>query len=253
MGDYWIKVDGKARGPYTIDAMKKMVQEGRLSDHDEVWLRDEETWASVEDLKRNPLFVSHAGHELNIKEVEGSSRGLHISESVQAKPWRRFFARVFDMWLLVSLVVTPVAMGLAYYFPRTYLSVMPDNEAAASAIFIAAAVLVEMIVYGVFGNTAGKALLGIKVVDMRGDPVSPMDYASRNIRLWFSGLAMGIPFLNFVTMLIQHRKLTMHGFTSYDSVEKTRVLSRSKSKTKTFLFVAGFAILIAVNAVISGM
>ena len=113
--------------------------------------------------------------------------------------------------------------------------------------------VVDSVTYSIFGNTPGKALLGIKVRKPDGCKYLAEEYFVRNLSVWWSGLALGIPILNLVAMFIQCRRLKRDGFASYDLAKKGEVLVEGSSSFKTFVFVLGVIVLAVSNSILTSM
>ena len=164
-----------------------------------------------------------------------------------ASPSHRFFARLFDIWSLSVLVAIPIGYLLSLY-SATWVNFIeiPGADKLATPLFLPIILCAEAVIFGWLGTTPGKWLMGIRVVDYRGRPLTTITYLKRNFRVWFSGLALGIPIFSLATMYYQWNKLTSRGSSSYDFELKTqvRMTGTSAPKVLTFICVAvGFVFL----------
>lgn len=135
-----------------------------------------------------------------------------------AGPWRRFWARIIDM----SLFGLPISLGIAI----AMIAIDPAFEswlqnAGSNYVFswlcLPAVLLAEAIVFGVFGNTPGKALLGLRVATVGGSEPSFNHYLSRLFGVYWFGLGTGFPIVSLFTMLKQFQRLKLGRETYYDS------------------------------------
>ncbi|MBH8578804.1 RDD family protein [Bisbaumannia pacifica] len=247
MGDFWIKIGGKARGPYPLGEISRMRKDEKISDDHEIWVSGMEGWKPIRKIVEEPFFVTLKSNRRNRNHEVGAK------EMAQAGPWRRFLARIFDVWASISLVLAPSVFAIAYLFPEIYLSIYPANEVWAGIVFLFLAIMVDALVYFIFGNTLGKALLGVKVIGSDGAPLKRSDYWVRNLGVWWSGLALGIPLLSLIAMVVQYRRLSSKGFASYDAYRKPEVIVEGGSAFKTVVFVFLFLIFAFTNMVLSGV
>jgi len=77
--------------------------------------------------------------------------------------------------------------------------------------------LAEAIVFGIFGNTPGKALLGLRVTTVAGTKPSFNDYVSRLLGVYWFGLGTGFPIVSMFTMIKQYQRLKLGREAGYDS------------------------------------
>lgn len=147
-------------------------------------------------------------------------------------PWRRYFARGFDL----SLYNTVVGILLYDFLNREiYLTILT----------LIAMLILEPLFLSLFGTTPGKAIFGIRVTDPEG---SRLDYSTAMDRTWtvmWEGMAMSIP---VVCLYFQYKSL--------DAVEQDIPLSWENASELTFKddkmwrfipFVLGHVALIAIS------
>lgn len=258
MTQIWVKFNGKARGPYSLDSFMRMHKSGEITDEHEVWSDDMEAWKKLGDIKSQKIHINFKPsaetapkfHSLDVysPKIEASTMRRNI-----AGPWRRFFARMFDVWFFTLSVCMPLLFFWAYYFPLSYISLIPKNEILLGMCILLAAFIADSIVYSIFGNTPGKALLGVKVRKPDGCKYLAEEYFVRNLYVWWSGLALGIPILNFVTMFMQYRKIKTKGFASYDLEKESEVLVERESSFKTAIFILGAITLAIINTILASI
>lgn len=135
----------------------------------------------------------------------------------QVRPWVRYWARMFDIYLWL-LVAESAAGAFAATLAR------PENLAAIlmsiNYFFIFGIfflwVFVEALFLSSFGWTPGKWLFRITVHADGGGPPSYREALSRSILVWWRGLAIGLPLISVITMLYARKTLKDKQITSWD-------------------------------------
>lgn len=100
---------------------------------------------------------------------------------------------------------------------------LPDNDMLASIIFLPFALLVDSAIYAIFGNTPGKALLGLSVTDIRGNSLSRVAYLLRNLHVWVFGMWFGLPLISLIGMAHQGIRVDKGKPATYDEAANYRV------------------------------
>ncbi len=156
-----------------------------------------------------------------------------------ATRWPRFFARIFDLWwesFLVGIIGTILFQTATRHILQKTLPESAGGELLFGMICIPFALVVDAIVYRVFSNTPGKALLGLQVRSLRRERLTLPAYLSRNFALWYSGLALGFPLVYLGTLMFQSRRLHDGKPTSYDDDADTRVYVSNPRPVRVFIF-----------------
>jgi len=140
-----------------------------------------------------------------------------VLEYPLAGPWKRWCARLFDLWWEASLVGlgVGVVLGLTSGDFLRWLD-KPGASKLVGILCIPVALLLDALVHACFGNTPGKALLGLRVGLVDGRRPSLGQHLSRNVGVWAGGLGLGIPLVTLFTMGRQHRRLNQGEQASYD-------------------------------------
>lgn len=130
--------------------------------------------------------------------------------------WRRFFAILLDLLLMV-LITFPVYMALlAAGVSREAL----DESVVADLVQVLLPFVLHLFFWSVFGGTPGKLMLGLRVVDAdSGEFVSPL----RGIFRYLGYIVSAIPlYLGYFWMLWDPRCQTWH-----DKFANTIVVQRT--------------------------
>lgn len=150
-------------------------------------------------------------------------RPLEAAQMQAANRWARFFARSLDIYwesILLAIIVS-FSMGLYNGLVRPRKPLDVPHGALGWEVWGLGLLLVVLVldacIFAVAGNTPGKALFRIRVVDLNGKRLEFAAYLKRNFALWVSGLACGIPLVNLVTKVIQFERLGRGERASYDA------------------------------------
>jgi uncharacterized RDD family membrane protein YckC len=158
-----------------------------------------------------------------------------------ATRWPRFFARMFDTWWEVMLVAFVLSFVLARYSAE-YLEWLarPGSAMFFGLLCLPVALVLDAVLYRIFGNTPGKALLGLRVTSLRGQPLTFAEFAGRNLNLWMSGLALGIPIVILFTCAMQSRRLGLGQPATYDERPAYRVYAEPAGWLRATALVGSF-------------
>ena len=162
-----------------------------------------------------------------------------------AKAWVRFFARLFDMWWEGLFLVT-VFLVAAWGYPIIFdIWVWKDPVLLllGGAILFFLSWVLDALIHKIFGNTPGKAFLGLKVYGVGRSVLTFNQYFNRNLTLWAQGLAFGLPVVSLLTMGWQERRLNKGKRASYDELKRYDVFSSSVGWIRKTFFAVGFAFL----------
>jgi uncharacterized RDD family membrane protein YckC len=164
--------------------------------------------------------------------------------STPIAPWRRYFARLFDITFF----------GLAGFFALGFISysLVP---VAADAFFSGLNPIVDMIltalmgfilsgfVMGLVGSTIGKAIFGIRVRNLNGQTIGPINGLMRDLDAYVRGAALGIPLVSLIPVYMAWSKLKKQGTTFWDQ-GRYIVTYRKSSGYQTTLTIIGIILYI---------
>ncbi len=151
--------------------------------------------------------------------------------------WRRLFAFLIDKVILyfVSLILFLIgllALGLKGNMTDCVLSSLGDPAHGIglfALLYIAASLLAGMIYFtgfhGIMGRTPGKMLLGLRVIQASGDPITPGIAFLRWVGYLISGPLIG---LGFLWVAFDGRKQGWH-----DKIAATLVIRRRGDSAPT--------------------
>ncbi len=129
--------------------------------------------------------------------------------SSQARPWVRYWARMFDVYSFCLVV----GVILAFIAPQFLAK---QNNYALGMLLFFAWVFVEALLLSSFQTTPGKWLFKTNVASASGFPISFSQALTRSLKVWWRGFGAGFPIATMITMIIAHGRLTRNGITSWD-------------------------------------
>lgn len=171
------------------------------------------------------------GYELDDTDLDVDSAISMPEARLLARPWPRYWARTFDI-ILIGFVVYFI-MGLLGWGGSG--SDNRSEDQALGLLVLPVVLLLDAVVLAAFGQTLGKALLGIRVESSDGERLSLATTLRRAARIWFFGMAAGIPIIAIGTMGRNYSKVRNAELTSWDEDEETRVLDFSSNLWRTLL------------------
>lgn len=153
------------------------------------------------------------------------------SEAPQIRPWVRFFAKFFDLY--VSSLATGFVLGIS--FPQ----IINISELVLGIIAILVFPFYEAFFLSLFGTTPGKWLLSTSVSNKQ-QPLSFLDALTRGYTVVIKGLGLGIPIVTLLTCIYQYKILKDNGINSWDAEKSHVVLHDHLNPLKVIVFVVLF-------------
>lgn len=134
-----------------------------------------------------------------------------------ASPWRRFFARLIDFWGIGLPTSLFVAYTLSSFSPSFALWIqMQGSEYVFGWLLTPLILAIEGVIFGFFGTTVGKYLLGLKVTTASTSIPTASQYFQRLAGVYWYGLGTGFPLITLFTMARQHGRLKAEKQADYD-------------------------------------
>lgn len=267
---WWYARDGKPVGPYDPNALQELIGAGAADSQTLFWREGMAGWsplAAIPELmdvlgRAKPFRPAMAPAAMPAASGMAPAAPHHHSTAVQhgfvaqvnepspeeipAGIIRRFFARTLDCFL--AGIPAMLAMMLISFVIGILLKVadVPQPRAGIglvvlwSALFLPIMLVVDACIYGVFGNTAGKALLGVHVLTGVGERLRFAAYFGRNLHMWLLAFGLGLPFVNLVTLAFQAFMASGGNPASYDASADRQVVARPAGAAATLTFGALF-------------
>jgi uncharacterized RDD family membrane protein YckC len=274
MGNAWyIAVDGETVGPYPREEMERLRATGGIADDTPVWCEGMADWAAFADSDLNlaaPSPSEAAAEAVRLarsahpwpdfqtlpalfgaeEEQPGTVRTPRLIveddgwQSLSATPWRRCFARMFDMLILGTTIWFLLGFVLAATSTRLYEALigphgLDRNALLATMMTLALVAPLEALMVGLSGTTPGKWVFGVRITRPTGQAIGLLRAGRREAAVLLRGLGLGIPLIALVTMIVGYRTLEDTGSASWDSGKPWVVTYRESGGLQTFLFIAG--------------
>lgn len=244
MSTWWYLEKNQKVGPIEGDELKRRLQGGSVTGASMVWKEGMDLWTPLEQVPELDGLRAVVPPPVPQKDI-----AQHMLERPVAGAGRRFFARIFDLWwesLLLGwcsgYLLGQVSPGFITWIGK------PGSSELFALLLLPFAFLLDAIVFAVFRNTPGKALLRLSVTDGAGERLSFARYIGRNAAVWGRGLAFGIPIVNLVAMYRQSSRLSKTGQAAYDADTGVFVRAAPAGFLRTSAFVLlAFALLIGIG------
>ena len=141
-----------------------------------------------------------------------SSAFSDITDLQRAKSFIRFMARFIDC-SIEAIIYCLLIMILCSYMTIFIVIVNFLLHPMTILLFV---ILIDSLLYAICGNTPGKILLGIKVIEKDGSSINGKRYLLRNILVWGEGLFGGVAIMYVITQLYQFIRIQKKNSTTYD-------------------------------------
>lgn len=165
-------------------------------------------------------------------------------------PWRRFFARTIDLFVIsLIFVVTFLSLG-AIFFPRAVNGLIQalGNPLTSGIIVYLIWVPVEAFFLSARGATPGKWIFGIQVLKKSGGTLSYPEALQRAFLVWIKGDGLGIPVVALITRIFAYKRLVRTGTTLWDRDMGSVVRHTEFSTVRTIVCVVAVTVAVGVSA-----
>jgi uncharacterized RDD family membrane protein YckC len=126
-------------------------------------------------------------------------------------PWRRYFARSLDYMIAGAAVGAVIGLANPSFFNRQ------TSALILALLTMALWVPFEGLLLARYGTTPGKAFMRLRVTPITSQDPAPFDITlARALRVWFGGLACGLPLISLAAMIVGYESLRRRGATWWD-------------------------------------
>ena len=264
-------------GPFSKDDLSELLAENRISAQTLMWNKGMSNWETFANVPELQAILSDLPPDIPVVETRSSeisppplpqevpllgtstfSPKEHVmpfTASVQAGldsagAWRRFFARLIDIYLISM----PLGLAIAYFGSRqssdfTLWLGKPGSNIVFDLAVLPLALILESTIFGWFGTTIGKGILGVRVLTETLKRPTFLEYLERQISVYFYGLAIGFPLISLFTMARQSGRLKKGLRASYDD-QRFVIRGPRRALIRGAVAVAVLIALFFVNAVL---
>jgi len=245
MADWYYTIGPKRAGPVGEETIRRLIESGHISRDDYLFHEQMTDWEKAGLI---PIFAD----SFATLPLGSETKPLGPEQVfVPAHPWRRLWARLFDL-----LMMSPLFTVLGQEIWAAYLHFHGNRAGLIIAAFVLYLMLITLVAMmpafclALFGTTPGKAIFGVWVpTPCKSIRLRFRYYFRREYRVWFSGCALGIPPLFIATFLFQYSRLKADVAASYD-MERPRVVAVRPSRIAAFIMVP-FMLLLVSGAVVN--
>ena len=190
--------------------------------------------------------------QLRMAELEREKAG----RTSEPRPWARLAARLFDYALWGLVLALPLSELRARGGLGPELSYWLPHPLIAPIVITATWIPLEAMLVAALGTTPGKWLFGVYLQFSISDAYARRDARAqirrglaRAIRVWWKGVACGIPMLAPVTTALAYEKLIHEQETEWDSAEDCLVTHGPAGPLNLATGLLGFAAMLWLYAV----
>ncbi|MEH6742100.1 RDD family protein [Hyphomonas sp.] len=159
---------------------------------------------------------------------EGEHPRIDLTAEHKPRIWARFLAKWIDFYLcLIPSFVIMMGLIFLYSFVATLLAWPVDETIFDGYILVGVFLMFHALTFTVleafcvsqFGNTPGKALMGIRIRNIIGSRLSFRSSLKRSALAMLAGMGLGIPLISLITQFICARTLSEDGYVFWDRVD----------------------------------
>jgi hypothetical protein len=234
--EWYYGENGAAVGPTTFEDIAGQIRQAKNGTH-LVWTEGMEQWTAARDVpafaelfrslppplppvdKVQPAMAGAPGTVAATLSatVEYAARTASISnERLNTHPWRRYFARMLDIYAFVLCASFTMGIMFPSIFSEWSSSKASEENGLLNVLYVAAFVPFEGFCLFAFGTTFGKAIYGIRLIPKDAE-ITFYGALRRSTLVWFRGLGIGIPIITLFTLIAAYNNLKKNGTTTWDA------------------------------------
>lgn len=209
---WWYAIEDTRKGPVSLEHLRELLIERKVSEGTLVWREGLDNWGPLSEVPELNNIIKSIPPDLpKLSEVE------KLTSLPPAGPWRRFFARSVDMWVIVvPMSIAAVYVGSTASAQFSSWIQQPVSQVLFGWLLTPLILLIEALIYALFGTTPGKTLLGVVIGTTNRQPLSAKQYLQRLIGVYWYGYATGIPIISLFTLARQRSHLKSGRQATYD-------------------------------------
>lgn len=226
--EIYVLKEGRRIGPFLPFKLRELLEDRTVQPSDPAWIEGMESWSplsSIEALESwmppDPSLPPPLPIPAEFKEGAASGDVPGI-QARRIHAWLRWLARIVDKMLWFSLLwVIAVCAGWLQLWD--YLLLSPLLLIGAAVLWIP----VESFLLSRFTTTPGKWLLGIRVTDDLGQPLTYLAAVKRTVLVVCTGAGLGLPALSLLPVLQGTMSWLLYrrtGITLWDRAASSRVV-----------------------------
>lgn len=178
-------------------------------------------------------------------------------QDTSPRPWRRYFARMFDLTLLSaaagSVLGIVIAAASPELFERVFVNGPINNRFVDSMVSMILVIPILAVLIGLFGTSPGKWFMGVRVTGRNGRPIGLRAGLAREFNVYLRGLGLGIPVIALFTCIGAHNHLKEEGACTWDERKPWVVTHRPSGVRQVTLALTGVALWLVMQLVIRSL
>lgn len=172
-----------------------------------------------------------------------ASPAIDISfPSAQARPWVRYWARMFDVYSFSLIGGVFLGIAAPQFLAR-------QDEYALGMMLVFVWVFVEAVLLSSFQTTPGKWLFKTNIALTSGSPIDFSQALTRSLKVWWRGFGIGFPIAAMITMIVAHGRLTRNGITSWDKDDSFLISHEKVGVSRVLVAVAFFFVFLVIAGI----
>ena len=204
------------------------------------WRREKSVFLGVNQPQEDASWI----FQLRMAELERAKSG----RTSEPRPWQRLAARLFDYALCGLALALLLSEVRGHNLFPDIVAYWLGHPLVAPVLITAAWVPIEALLIASLGTTPGKWLFGVflqfSISDAyaRRDTRAQLERAlSRSFRVWWEGIACGVPILAPVLIAVAYEKLSQNQETDWDFAHDVLVTHGPAGVLNTVTGVCGLA------------
>lgn len=189
-----------------------------------------------------------------VPQIQSTDTGPAANISEQLHPWRRYFARIIDLYIFMLLFF----LLLGVLFPEMFDSTQSSAKSGGSdylygLLALAVYSVFETICLNIFGTTFGKFLYRIQLKTKEGGPLSFSNALKRSLAVWARGLGLGLPLISLVTLIVAYQTLHKEKEASWDRDFQCTIIHHDLSVLRWLTIAVAWLVFLAVYVLLTAI
>lgn len=255
---WYVRRGEREIGPLGEEALRALVGTGQITHDTPLWREGLPHWTAASALpgvlgpRAAAPFVPgpQPAGSLAADSIRPAVLGAGGAVPELAAPWRRYWALSADLAVssfLVAVFIAALRPGLFRQFNAT-----PAQEWTFLLLLLPLALAMDALIHWALGNTPGKAIAGIKVMQEGGaQALGPAAYLRRNLGLYVFGLGLGLPLISLCTLAYGYRRAAAGEVATWDRLAGSRAYTLAPAQVRTWVaasvYLLGGAALFAIG------
>jgi hypothetical protein len=254
---YYAEAADRSHGPMTIEDLGGILRTKANAVDFLVWCPGMPDWGRAGEqfaLSRyfQPPPITSDSHRPTSGQlvIDRDDRSLLDEAEVSSlRPWRRYFARMFDLYTFYLFFF--FFLGIA--FPALFEGSDKGQDLLYVIFGSAAYAVFEGFCLNVFGTSLGKRLYGIRLARTDKDGFTLPVSFKRSFAVWVRGLGIGIPIVSLVTLIVAYQTLQREKQTSWDRDFQCMTTHSELSSFRWVSILAVWLLVLAVYAFLASL